>query len=541
MHMADPNYHFPDELEALDYLMFRGETDPRTRSGTMGIITLEGTPSLASIQHDYDRISRNFVRLRQHVVTPAIPVVSPRWVIDPDFDLNYHVRTVALPAPGSMRNLLDVACTLANQPFDLSRPLWEATLVTGLGETQSDSAVLFKMHHSVMDGMGAMALLGEFFDSEENAPARPMPPKPIPEELNGVELARRGLLTMASKALPRAGRLFTKGLDLGLETVQNPMAAVNELQEQLESAKRVLGELPVSPSPVLRRRGLGRRIDAFSFPLADLRAAAKSNGCSVNDAYLAAVCDALRRYHEAMGEPVDAVPMAIPVNLRRDDDPSAGNRFAGARLVAPIAISDPRDAMKVIRERVLSVTAEPAINLLSLIAPALNLMPQPILESFNELVAGSDVQASNVPGYPGPLWLNGHRVTGYYPIGPVPGVGMMIAMLSLMGQCHIGVHLDTAAVSDPELFGRCLRDGFAHVINSVSNDAEPDAKSVRKSRPTSKGKKTAKQAAKPSTKPKSRGPKSTTRTAVASAVASKKVASAAAPKKKAAKTTRSTT
>lgn len=524
--MKVDEYTFPDELEAIDYLMLRSEADPRTRNPTLGIITLEGTPSLAKVRREYDRASRSFIRLRQHVVIPSLPITNPRWVVDPDFDINYHVRTVALSAPGSMRQLMDLARDVINDPFDLARPLWECVLVTGLGEDGKDSALLSKLHHSVVDGVGGMKMLKEFFDFEADTPERPMPPKPIPEDLSPAELTQKAMVSLTGRFLPTVGNLFQRGLSLGLEAAQHPSAAANDLQEQFESARRVLGELPCEPSPLMSRRGLGRWIDGFEFPFQDIRRAAKAAGCSINDAYLAAVCIALRRYHEELGEPVTAQPMAIPVNVRRDDDPSAGNRFAGARLVAPVGIEDPVDCMRAVRERVLSVTSEPAINLLGQIALVLNKLPQPMLQRFSELVASTDVQASNVPGYPGPMWFGSHRITGYYPIGPVPGVGIMLAMISMMGKCFIGVQLDTAAVTDQELFGRCLREAFEEVFRSADRAPEPadnndkpakrkskasgktkaaSKSTTRKSKATSKTKASGK--SKTAVKPKSRNPK----------------------------------
>ena len=85
------------------------------------------------------------------------------------------------------------------------------------------------------------------------------------------------------------------------------------------------------PSPLLRRRSLSSRSEAIDMKLADMRAAAKAAGGSINDAYLAGLCGALRQYHDALGVPIDSLPMAVPVNLRADADPAGGNRFAGVR------------------------------------------------------------------------------------------------------------------------------------------------------------------------------------------------------------------
>ena len=112
------------------------------------------------------------------------------------------------------------------------------------------------------------------------------------------------------------------------------------------SGARVMGPA-AEPSPVLRRRSLSSRSEAIDIEFGVLHRAAKAAGGSINDAYLAGLCGALRLYHEAMGVPIDTLPMAVPVNLRSDDDPAGGNRFAGVNLAAPIGLqSIPRSGSR---------------------------------------------------------------------------------------------------------------------------------------------------------------------------------------------------
>src|ERR1700738_270492 len=109
---------------------------------------------------------------------------------------------------------------------------------------------------------------------------------------------------------------------------------------------------PVAPaSPVLRRRSLSSRSEAIDIEFGTLHKAAKAAGGSINDAYLAGLCGALRLYHERMGVPIDTLPMAIPVNMRSDNDPAGGNRFAGVNLAAPIGVVDPEKRIKSIRSQ----------------------------------------------------------------------------------------------------------------------------------------------------------------------------------------------
>jgi diacylglycerol O-acyltransferase len=223
---------------------------------------------------------------------------------------------------------------------------------------------------------------------------------------------------------------------------------------------------------LLRRHGLGRRFDAVEFPLADIRRAAKAAGGSVNDAFIAALSGAMRMYHDGFGVPIEVLSIAMPVSLRTDDDPAGGNRFAGARLVAPVGERDPAVRIAMIREQVLSAVAEPAINILSVIAPIAARLPSELINEIASGGTGVDLQASNVPGYVHSPYVAGAKITKLLPFGPVPGVPMMILLVTTAGTCYVGAHCDTAAVTDSELFAKCLQAGFDEVFAGAP--AEPD-------------------------------------------------------------------
>jgi len=230
--------------------------------------------------------------------------------------------------------------------------------------------------------------------------------------------------------------------------------------------RRVLTPPPTERSPLLHGSGgFGYRFVLHDVPLSDLKAAGKAAGGSVNDAFLAGLLGAFRRYHEHYGIPVDLMPIGIPVSLRTSDDPMGGNRFAGARFAAPVGEPDPRTRIEIIREFVVTARAEPAIGFLELVAPALSRLPA---AAVIELAAGmtnvSDVQASNIPGMGHPVYMAGARVTGLYPLGPRPGVAAMIAMISYDGTCCIGLNVDPDVIGDLEVFESCLREGFDEVL-----------------------------------------------------------------------------
>jgi hypothetical protein len=217
-------------------------------------------------------------------------------------------------------------------------------------------------------------------------------------------------------------------------------------------------------SPLLRRRSLTSRSEAIDLELGDIRAAAKAAEGSINDAYLAAICGALRLYHHELGVPINALPMGIPVNLRAEADPAGGNRFAGVMIDAPLGISDPAARIQNIRAQMVKRRDEPAIDMISSVAPLLGLLPDPLLESVVGSLVSADVQASNVPMYPGDTFIAGGKVLRQYGLGPLPGVAMMAVLISHSGICTVTTRYDRASVRDDELWARCLLAGFNDVL-----------------------------------------------------------------------------
>jgi diacylglycerol O-acyltransferase / wax synthase len=467
--------HFPRDLEPFDYLMFRGESDPRSRTAALTIALLDVAPDFARLRTAFDRASRVVIRLRQHVVVPALPIAPAQWITDPDFDLDFHVRRIRIAEPGTMRQLLDFGATFHARPFDTARPLWEALLVEGLEDADAPAALIIKMHHAVTDGVGAIELFKQLYDFDRDAERGPLPPVPSPEDVSSNDLAQRAVQRMPLTMAQNVTRRVARAVRMTRQLLEQPGTALQDATKLLASAQRVLGPSPVPSSPLLRRRSLGRRFEWLEVPLADFRAAGKAAGGSLNDAFIAALSGALRLYHEGLGVPVEGVPLAMPVSLRSHDDPAGGNRFAGARITAPVGELDPAKRIALIRQQVLSAVAEPAINILSVIAPIASRLPASLLATLASGAGGIDIQASNVPGYVDPPYIAGAKITKVLPFGPLPGVPMMVVLVTMAGTCYVGAHYDTASVTDDELFATCLRAGFDEVLALKPTPATTEA------------------------------------------------------------------
>ncbi|CAN5755931.1 wax ester/triacylglycerol synthase family O-acyltransferase [soil metagenome] len=450
-----------DELGAVDQLLHRGEANPRTRSGIMALELLDSTPDWERYRTNFEYASRTILRLRQKVVMPTLPTAAPRWVVDPDFNLDFHVRRIRVPEPGTLRQVFDLAEIIQQSPLDISRPLWSATLIEGLPDGRA--AQLLHLSHAVTDGVGGVEMFAQIYDLDRDPAPQPAPPLPIPQDLSANDLMRQGLSSLPGALLGGVRGAVTGAIGAVGKAVSDPGSAVSGIVEYATSGSRMMRQA-ADPSPLLRRRSLATRTEAIDVTLSDLHRAAKAAEGSINDAYLAGLCAALRLYHDALGVPVATLPMAIPVNLRSDSDAAGGNRFAGINLAAPIGTVDPAERIRKIRSQMAHRREEAAIDVIGSMAPVLSLLPDAVLESITGSVIASDVQASNVPVYQGDTFIAGAKVLRQYGLGPLPGVAMMVVLVSRSGYCTITARYDRAAITDEPLFARCLQAGFDEVL-----------------------------------------------------------------------------
>src|SRR5436190_2082824 len=152
-------------------IMWAVEKDPALRSDFTNISILERAPDAARVRAKVEQAIEAIPRLGDRVVAPPFRLATPEWVPDHDLDLDYHLRTIAVPSPGGMRQLLDLAAAVAATPLDRSRPLWECTVVEGLEGGRA--AFLQKVHHTITDGVGGVKLSLSLLDFEADPPAPP--------------------------------------------------------------------------------------------------------------------------------------------------------------------------------------------------------------------------------------------------------------------------------------------------------------------------------------------------------------------------------
>jgi WS/DGAT/MGAT family acyltransferase len=441
---------------------------------------LDRVPDWDRLHAAHERATKLVPRTRKRVLEPAVPVGPPAWVLDPAFDLDYHLRRVSLPAPAGMGQagldqagmsqagmdqagmdqVLTFAQGAAMTPFDRTRPLWEGTLIEGL--PGGKAAYFLKLHHSLTDDLGSVPLLSltqsRRREDTDHQPVETPPHEPRPDAwwLAVEELAEQVL------ALPSAaGRL----LAAGTHALAHPASAAEGALEFAGSLRRTAAPQPVPGSPLFRgRTGRSWWFGVLDCPLADLAAAAEAARGSVNDAYLAALLGGMRRYHERHGVELDEMSMTMPVSLHKSDDPMGGSKWAGATFAAPVGVPDPEERIATIRGRVLTLRVESALDSFSLLVPVLNRVPSAVGAAVGRLSAATDMSASNFPGVPHPTYLAGAKVERSYPFGPLPGVALMAAMVPHAGTCCVGLNIDHSVVRDPQVLMECMRAGLAEVL-----------------------------------------------------------------------------
>lgn len=459
---------FDPHMSDADALLWNIEKDPTLRSTITALAMLDRAPEWDRLVEKIDRATRLIPMLRTRVVVPPLRVGPPRWTVDPHFDLDYHVRRIRVPAPGSFDDLLRVAEGIGMAGFDRARPLWEFVLVEGLED--GGAALIQKVHHSITDGVGGIKLAMHLLDLEREPGAPGLAPAaPAPEQLSLAGLIRDAVEHNARRwrgVVRRSALSATAG---ALAALQVPDRAARRGVAMARSIGRVLAPVRHPLSPVMRGRSLSFRYAALDVPLDDLKRAAKAVDGTLNDAFVTAVTGGLRLYHERHGHDVELLRMTMPINVRAKADSGGGNHFVPARFPVPIAVVDPTERMRQIGRLVRQWRNEPALALTDAMAGALNRLPTSVTTRlFGGLLKGVDFVTSNVPGVPFPVYLAGAEMRAQYAFGPPSGAAMSVVLVSHRGTCCVGVNLDAVAVPDRDRLLECLREGFEEALSTAS-------------------------------------------------------------------------
>lgn len=421
--------------------------------------------------------------MRRKLLEVPLGLDQPYWVDDPDFDLEYHIREVALPAPGSQQQLTEQVGRLLARPLDRRRPLWEMYLITGLEEGRV--AVYTKVHHSAIDGASGAELLTVLLDLSREG--RELPPREdfAPQKApSGPVLAARALARLAWRPVQ------TVQIAAGVvKAVPTLAPAVSPILGGLLGLNRGDGGVISSPAgiapatPFNKRITPHRRLAFRSVDLADVKLVKNAFGVSVNDVVMAMCAGALRTWlidHEALPE-APLVSM-IPVSVRDESTQGKlGNRVSAMLAKLPTHLPDPLERLKVVHEATKIAKAQQAVipqglvdDISDFAPPALTARAARVLFATGVLhrLPPFNVTISNVPGPNVPVYLGGAKMLAQYPTSVVTdGQGLNITLVGYHGQLHFGLVSCRELVPDIDRLADHLVDELDQLVKLAADQA----------------------------------------------------------------------
>ncbi len=462
--MADGAETTDDHMTDFEALMWNLEKDPRLSGNIANLSILDRPVNLPAFRRTMERATIVFPRLRQRVAPVFGRLAPPRWEIDPNFDLDHHLRRLSLGGRGSRRELHSLASSLAGAPFDRARPLWEFILIDGLRDGRS--AMLQRLHHTITDGEGGLRLSLEFVDFTRR-PKKRRPAPPAPRAADG----DRGVVTSLGDAISHGLRrqlgTARRTLDGALDGAIHPLHLVQGGSQAVELATSTLrqarvGDRPLSPLWV--DRSLSRHFDTLDVPLDKAKAAATALGGTLNDFFVCGAVAAAARYHRRHGAETESLRMAMPVSTRSDRS-MGGNVFSPTQVVVPAGEMSVTERFDAIHETLQRTKSEPALSAVDAFSGVLNLLPTSVLTRTGSRVAGAiDFVTSNLRAAPMDLYLGGALMERNYPMGPVAGTAFNLTTMSYRGVFNMGAWIDTHAVDEPVELVNDLRAAYRALL-----------------------------------------------------------------------------
>ena len=427
---------------------------------------------------------------RQRLARVPMSLDHPYWIEDPDFDLEFHVRHIALPSPGDWRQLCIQAARLHARPLDRNKPLWEAYVIEGLdnvkGVPKGSFALVTKIHHAAIDGVSGAEIMAAIHDltpdAEVEGPTSPWTPERIP---TGVELLTKAALNTVSAPLKFGKLLFRSAPALA-------KVVAGFASRQLKLPVRV---------PRTRFNGLvssHRVFDGRAFDLNEIKAIKNSQpGTTVNDVMVSICGGALRKYLEAKNElPKESLVAMAPMSARPDDKrKAAGNLVTAMSLPIRSDIEDPLERLLAVNKE--STQAKKLAHTMgpNLAADAAAFLPSTVSGLIARSYANSglvdripplfNTVITNVPGVNMPLYSMGSKMVANYGLGPVVhGIGLFQPILSCNNTITISAVSDRAMMPDPAFYADCLQESFDE-LKAATID-RPAAKKKKRAAPKKK-------------------------------------------------------
>ncbi len=476
-----------EQLSWTDDMMLRAERPETPMQIQMLLIydqstAAEGKVTFKRILEEIDARLHLAPTFRRRLTELPGGLHMPYWVDDPDFDLEYHVRHIALPQPGDWRQLCIQIARIHGRQLDLRRPPWEMTVIEGLnsipGVPQGSFAISLKLHHCVVDGMESVELMAAMHDLAADGP-RPAPPvrqfdpSPLPSTS---DLVARTATNIALYPL-RVGKVL---LPSAFKAIRHLPTLPRTLALGVAAAVGPGSGSLFAPDTRFNGSATPHRVfEARFHDLADFkRIKARVPRATINDVTLAYVGGALRHYLDGHGElPDESLVAACPASIRSTDERGAGgNRLFGRLHPLGTTITDPLERLEAIVEetatfrdntdsegnsRLMELVGVVPTALLGLTVKAAGALP------FSAPAIASTT-VSNVPGPPMPIYFAGARLQLVTGLGPlIGGMNLFHVVASYNGTISIGATADRSALPDPAHYAECMQTAFDELLSAA--------------------------------------------------------------------------
>ena len=446
----DERARVADTMSGSDALLWTIGRDPVLRPTIVAVMALDAAPDWPHVRARVEALVDIVPRLRSRAKSRPLGRGRPQFVTDDRFDLGLHLRRMLLPPDATFRDVLDLAQSLATVGFDAELPPWEAVVVEGVDG--GGAALVIKLHHALVDGVGGVAVLMHLLDGVRHPTSEPAP---APEAT--VSRAPVGLL----------GPLLapSRVIETVLHASAHPFEEAGRVVATVASAVRLLAPAGTPLSPLMTERGFRRAFEVIDLTPQALRQVATAMHGTLNDVFVAAVVRGISLYHQIHGVSVDGLRALMPVNVRGGADPEAGNHFVPARFVVPTP-SDTEECVRDVQRITRSWKHAPGLALSEMLATGLDKVPDPVVAAmWGSILKGVDFCVTNVPGPTFETYLAGARVDRMYAFAPPSGASVNVSLVTSADRACIGIVVDSAAVPDSRQLADCLADGFDEVLS----------------------------------------------------------------------------
>lgn len=405
---------------------------------------------------------------RRRLIEPPLNIDRPYWIDTADFDVEFHVRHIALPEPGDWRQLMIQVARLHARPLDRNRPLWEIYVIGGLdnipGLPNGCFALFYKMHHAAVDGMAGLHIISEMHTQVPELVTCTENPKPtvIDREPGLAEIGSRAIVNQGKRNIALSGLAANSAVKLAKATSNIVFGAqpFGEMISELSPAPETRFGVKVSPHRTVE--GIGLPLDSF------IAIRRKVKGVTINDIFVAVVSGAMRRYlleHDEL--PEKSLATLMPVSLRAHAS-AGGNDVGVATMSLHTDVEGPIARLKACHSSASSQKNNEGA--LSQELPVLieNLPPSMTSWLFQRMVGSMNTVVSNVRGPDQSQFLAGAELQRIYPISITSDyIGINHTAISYGGFMWLGVVACRDVLPDPDFYAECVRSSFNELLTAL--------------------------------------------------------------------------